>query len=112
MRALLRIFFDDVRKEEWTPSYAGGSSRIDFVLPECGLAVELKHARASMTSAGLGAELIVDIDRYKENQHVEHLLCMVFDHDGYIDNPRGIEGDLTTNRGSNDFPVTVIVIDR
>ncbi len=28
--ALLRIFFEDVRKEEWVPSYAGGASRVDF----------------------------------------------------------------------------------
>jgi hypothetical protein len=33
--ALLMIHFDDVRKEEWVPSYAGGASRMDFLLPGC-----------------------------------------------------------------------------
>jgi hypothetical protein len=28
---LLRIFFDDIRPEEYTPSYAGKSSRMDFL---------------------------------------------------------------------------------
>lgn len=32
IRALLAINFDDIRTEEWTPSYAGGSARMDFVL--------------------------------------------------------------------------------
>jgi hypothetical protein len=26
--------FDDIRPEEYTPSYAGGSSRIDFLLED------------------------------------------------------------------------------
>jgi len=32
LHALLRLYFEDVRVEEWTPSYAGGSSRMDFLL--------------------------------------------------------------------------------
>jgi REase_DpnII-MboI len=29
--ALLSIYFDDIRAEEWAPSYAGGASRMDFL---------------------------------------------------------------------------------
>jgi hypothetical protein len=29
--ALLTIHFDDIRSEEWSPSYAGGASRMDFL---------------------------------------------------------------------------------
>lgn len=32
LHALLLIFFDDVRPEEWTPTYAGGALRMDFLL--------------------------------------------------------------------------------
>ncbi len=32
LNALLQIYFDDIRTEEWTPSYAGKCSRIDFVV--------------------------------------------------------------------------------
>lgn len=32
LHALLRLYFDDIRTEEWTPSSAGGSSRMDFLL--------------------------------------------------------------------------------
>jgi len=30
--ALLTLCFEDIRPEEWTPSYAGSSSRMDFLL--------------------------------------------------------------------------------
>jgi hypothetical protein len=30
--SLLRLHFDDIRPEEWTPSYAGKSARMDFLL--------------------------------------------------------------------------------
>ena len=32
LHAILRIFFEDIRPEESTPSYAGKSSRMDFLL--------------------------------------------------------------------------------
>lgn len=31
LHALFQLYFDDIRPEEWTPSYAGGSRRIDFL---------------------------------------------------------------------------------
>lgn len=32
LNAILRLHFEDVRPEEWTPSYAGGNNRMDFLL--------------------------------------------------------------------------------
>src|SRR6266851_4668899 len=32
LHALLKIDFNDIRAEEWTPSYAGKSARMDFLL--------------------------------------------------------------------------------
>jgi hypothetical protein len=32
LHSLLTLYFDDIRAEEWTPSYAGSSSRMDFLL--------------------------------------------------------------------------------
>ncbi len=42
LHALLRLFFNDIRAEEWTPSYAGGSSRMDFLLKRERIVVEVK----------------------------------------------------------------------
>ena len=55
MHAILRLHFDDVRPEEWTPSYAGKSSRIDFLLPGERTIIEVK-----MTRHGLGQKEVAD----------------------------------------------------
>jgi hypothetical protein len=108
--ALLRIFFTDVRPEEWTPSYAGSSTRIDFLLPEHGLAIELKRTRKSMTKRTLGDELTVDVANYGKHPKVRHLVCLVFDHEGTIENPRGLERDLS--RVHEGLAVTARIFDR
>jgi hypothetical protein len=110
LNALLRVFFGDIRREEWSPSYAGGSSRIDFVLPQYRLAIELKYARKSMTSKDLGEQLLVDISKYKAHASVRHLVCLVFDHLGELNNPRGIEDDLS--KPCEGLAVTVRIFDR
>jgi hypothetical protein len=30
LHALLKVFYDDIRSEEWTPSYVGGAARMTF----------------------------------------------------------------------------------
>lgn len=92
--ALLTIHFDDVRKEEWSPSYAGGASRLDFYLPEAEAVVEIKMTRPSLSTKQLGEQLIVDIAKYKKHPGCRTLYCVVYDPTGRISNPRGVENDL------------------
>jgi DpnII restriction endonuclease len=108
--SLLRVFFKDVRPEEWTPSYAGSNKRIDFLLPEYRLAVELKNSRPSMTAKIVGDELTIDIANYKNHHSVSHLVCLVFDSSGHLANPRGIERDLSSF--SDGLSTTVRILDR
>jgi len=110
LHALLRIFFEDVRPEEWTPSYAGKSSRMDFLLPAEELVVEVKKTRPSLGAKELGSELIEDIARYKVHPKCKRLICFVYDPDGRVANPRGIERDLSRNE--NGFEVKVIITPR
>jgi REase_DpnII-MboI len=112
VRALLRVFFEDVRAESITPQYAGGSSRIDFVIPEYRLAIELKHSRKSMSDRDLADELIIDRDRYQADSRVNHLICLVFDYEGYLTNPRGLETDLERESSAEGLAVTVRIYDR
>lgn len=112
-RSLLRLFFEDVRAEDWSPEYAGGASRIDFVLPRQDTAVEIKHTRQTLNAKRLGEELIIDAVKYAAHPNVRHLVCLVFDHDGYIDNPRGIESDLSSRKYADGaVSVTVRIVDR
>lgn len=111
-RSLLKLFFEDVRPEDYSPTNSGASTRIDFVLPEFGLAVELKYARDSLTTAKLGEELVIDRARYAARGEIKHLVCLVFDHDGKISNPRGVEGDVSREASQQEFAVTVKIFDR
>lgn len=94
LAALLRIDFDDVRSEEWVPSYGGGASRVDFLLKDLKTVVECKKTRASLTDANLGAELIVDAVRYRAHPDCDRLVCLIYDPEGRIANPDGLARDL------------------
>ena len=43
--ALLCLYFEDIRPEEYTPSYAGSASRVDFLLKKEKIVIEIKKTR-------------------------------------------------------------------
>lgn len=104
---LLRLDFTDVRAEEYTPSYASGSSRIDFILKNEKIAVELKKTRPNLKSKEVTDQLIIDIARYKSHPDCKTLICFVYDPDHFIENPSAIENDLSGDR--DDLRVEVII---
>ena len=108
LHALLRINFDDIRNEEWTPSYAGGASRVDFLLKSEQIVIEVKKTRKTLKAKELGEQLIVDIARYRVHPDCKRLFCFVYDPDGWISNPSGLEHDLCKSEA--DFKVVVLII--
>lgn len=100
LHAILKLFFDDVRAEEWTPSYAGGSSRVDFLLKKERVVLEVKKTRDGLTDRVLGDQLLVDIARYEAHPDCDALICFIYDPEGRIGNPRGLETDLTKKTSS------------
>jgi len=94
--ALLQLYFDDVRPEEWTPSYAGSCSRMDFLLKQEEIVIEIKKTRKGLKDKELGGQLIVDIEKYKMHPNCKSLICFVYDPEGKLGNPRGIENDLNS----------------
>jgi hypothetical protein len=105
--SLLRLFFHDIRDEEWTPSYAGGASRIDFLLKQEQVLVEIKMTRPGLKAKDVSDQLIIDTDRYRVHPDCKMLVAFVYDPEGYINNPRGVEGDLSGVK--NGIPVKVII---
>ncbi len=105
--SLLYLFFDDIRAEEWTPSYAGGCSRMDFLLKSEKVAIELKKTRSTLKAKQLGEQLIIDIEKYKQHPDCSKLICFVYDPDSWISNPNGIENDLSQT--TEEFQVKVII---
>lgn len=51
LHALLRLHFDDVREEVWTPNYGGIHTRMDFLLKREKTVVETKRPARDSTSA-------------------------------------------------------------
>ncbi|KHS90770.1 hypothetical protein [Pectobacterium brasiliense] len=105
--ALLKIHFDDVRAEEYTPSYAGSATRMDFLLKSEKIIIELKKTRRSLKTKEVGEQLIIDIAHYQSHPDCETLVCFVYDPEGKIANPAGVEHDL--EKCTNNINVKVIV---
>lgn len=95
LHSLLKLYFYDVRTEEWTPSYAGSSSRMDFLLKDEKIVIEVKKTRKNLESKQLGEQLILDIAKYRKHPDCKTLLCFVYDPEGRIGNPTGLENDLS-----------------
>ncbi|MEU0499119.1 hypothetical protein [Mycobacterium sp. NPDC006124] len=97
IHALLRIEFADVRAESWNPTYLGGASRTDFLLPDGGIIIEVKKTRPTLLDAKVGSELAEDVTRYSDpaaNRGATTLVCFIHDPDDLLLNPDGLERDL------------------
>lgn len=94
MHAFLKLYFDDVRSEEWTPSYAGGSVRQDFILKQQKIVIETKMSRNSMTDKSLGEELIIDTEKYFVHPDCKKLYVFVYDKEHRLKNYKAIKYDL------------------
>jgi hypothetical protein len=104
---ILKIFFVYVRQEEVTPSFAGKSARMDFLLKDCNIVIETKMARKGLGAKEIGTQLIDDIARYKQHPECKTLVCFVYNPAEVIENPAGLEKDLSTEH--NGFSVKVII---
>jgi len=107
LHALLKLFFDDVRAEEWTPSYAGGQSRIDFVLKREKITVEVKFMGPRLTQNEVAKQLAIDEKYYRKHPDCKTLICFVFDPNGRCTNPVALESDVSATDGN--LRVVVVV---
>ena len=105
MRTLLQIYFDDIRPEEWVPSYAGSSSRMDFLLKKEKIVVDVKF---DLGDREIGNQLSADIVRYKEHPDCKTLICFVYDPKEKVRNPRGLESDI--NKQSDNRLIVQVII--
>ena len=110
LHGLLHLFFDDVRPEEYTPSYAGKATRMDFLLKNESIVIEAKMTRRGLGAKEIGEQLIIDIAHYKSHPNCKSLFCLVYDPDHRVDNPRGLENDLS--KTTDGMSVRVFVVPR
>jgi hypothetical protein len=90
LHVLLRVHFEDIR-----PSYAGTSSRVDFLLKSEQIVIEAKITRPGRGNKEIANELTIDVARYRSHHDCKKLICLIYDAGGVIKNPRGFQADLT-----------------
>jgi len=108
LHALLHLHYEDIRPEEYTPSYAGGASRMDFLLKREKIVVEVKKTRPNLRAREVGDELTIDIAHYRSHPDCKRLVCFVYDPDRVITNARGVEDDLR-RQSSPEMAVEVLI---
>lgn len=92
LQGILRLFIDDVRPEDYVPSYAGGNSRTDFYLPQYNTYIETKMTRNGLQDREVGEQLAIDIARYGDK--CQTLICFIYDKGSLLSNPYGLISDL------------------
>ena len=92
LQGILRLFIDDVRPEDYVPSYAGGNSRTDFYLPKYETYIETKMTRDGLRDKEVGEQLAIDIARYGDRCRT--LVCFIYDKGSLLSNPYGLISDL------------------
>ncbi|MEQ1628745.1 MAG: hypothetical protein ABL965_15210 [Nitrospira sp.] len=105
--ALLKLEFDEVGADEWTPPYAGGSTRTTLLLNRDRLAVVAKKTRSGLTTKELAEQVAADTAHYASHKPCAHLFCFIYDPEGRIGSPTRLETDLTSV--SDSFTVDVLI---
>ncbi len=111
LHSLLRPWVFNIRPEEFTPSLAGSSARMDFLLPKYNVAIELKFVRDRNHAKKIGDELILDIEHYLIHPDCNVLWCVVYDQDSLLTNAESLKeigGDKSSKNGN--ISVKVIVL--
>lgn len=107
LRALLRVHFDDVRPEEWNPSYGGVGSRSDLLIKSERIVVETKMTRRNLGQREVIEELTVDKAQYRTHPDCQTLVCFVYDPTHRLSNPYALESDLSD--ANAEFTTKVVV---
>lgn len=107
LHALLRPWVADIRPEEYTPSYASKSTRMDFLLPAHAIVIEVKLVRDAAHAKKIGEELTIDIAAYAAHPDCQQLWCVVYDPNGLIQNPDGLVADLDGEHTRNGRRISV-----
>lgn len=105
--ALLRLEFDEVGSDEWTPPYTAGTPRTVFLIDKDRTAIVAKKTRSGLTPKELAEQVAADTERYAARTHCTALFCFIYDPEGRIGSPKRLETDLTSV--SDAFTVEVLV---
>ena len=95
LRALLRMEFDEVGTDEWTPPYSSGTPKTTLLLDRERIAIVAKKTRPGLTDKEIAEQVAADSGFYSAHNKCTTLFCFVYDPEGRIGSPKHLEQDLT-----------------
>jgi hypothetical protein len=94
--ALLKVEFDEVATDEWTPPYTGGAPRTTLLVNRDQIAVVAKKTRPGLTTKELADQVTADSAHYRTQGRCSTLFCFMYDPEGRIGSPKRLETTLTS----------------
>ena len=84
--SILRALFDSIEFEDPTEKMCGKSNRLDFVLKDHHIIIEVKYVRDKDHGKKISEELSVDYPRYANSPYGNKIINYIYDPDKNIDN--------------------------
>jgi hypothetical protein len=97
-RALLSVYFDDVRPQARTPMYAPGR-RTDFLLAAERIVLVVKQVTSALEEAALAEEAREDVTHYTRQPGCSTLVLLFYDSQGLLPDPAVFEAAWTRTEG-------------
>jgi hypothetical protein len=94
--ALLKMEFDEVATDEWTPPYTGGAPRKTLLVNRDQIAVVAKKTGPGLTTKELADQVAADSAYYRAQGRCSTLFCFMYDPEGRIGSPKRLETTLTS----------------
>jgi hypothetical protein len=94
--ALLKMEFEEVGTDEWTPPYTDGTPRTTFLLDKDRIAFVAKKTRQGLTPKELADQVQADAAHYATRNNCNTVFCFIYDPEGRIGSPMRLETDLTS----------------
>lgn len=94
--ALLKVEFDEVATEEWTPPYTGGAVRTTLLVSRDQIAIVAKKTGPGVTTKELADQVAADSAYYRAQGRCSILFCFMYDPEGRIGSPKRLETTLTS----------------
>jgi hypothetical protein len=94
--ALLKVEFDEVATDEWTPPYTGGAPRTTLLVNRDQIAIVAKKTGPGVTTKELADQVAADSAYYRAQGRCTTVFCFMYDPEGRIGSPKRLETTLTS----------------
>jgi len=81
---------------------------MDFLIKTEQIVIEVKKTRMKLDENEIGNQLLIDIAKYSQHPDCKTLICFIYDPEGRIGNPTGLETDLN-DRSNEELKIIAII---